>query len=462
VTEPSNVFLVEEIAQMAGCAVQIVAAVRSDIETTLEMYQPEADGFVIEDILQDHAQPGHDAANPNTVIDSAAVESMNAESPVVQLVNHLIYSAVREGASDVHIEPDDKSLRVRYRIDGALIEKLHPPHQMQPAIVSRIKIMAGMDISERRLPQDGSISVTVEENRVDLRVSTLLNKFGEKVVIRVIDTRNALVSLDRLGLSKSLYDAFVNEVHKPHGIILVTGPTGSGKSTTLYAVLNEINSPSVNICTVEDPVEFQVPGVNQFQVHEKIGLSFANVLRSLLRQDPDVIMLGEIRDAETARIAVQAALTGHLVLSTLHTNDSPSAVTRLHNLGVESYLVSSSLVAILAQRLVRTICPQCKRPVEPSPSTRHTAERLGTALDRVFAGRGCSQCNQTGMKVRIGIYELLVPNDEVRDAIAAGAPPGTIRTKAKEMGMRTLLAAGFDKVCEGLTTVEEVLCVTAG
>ena len=333
---------------------------------------------------------------------------------------------------------------------------------MQPAIVSRIKIMAGLDISERRLPQDGSISVTVEGNRVDLRVSTLPNKFGEKVVIRVIDTRNALVGLDQLGLSESLYDAFIHEVRKPHGIILVTGPTGSGKSTTLYAVLNEINNASINICTVEDPVEFHVPGVNQFQVHEKIGLSFANVLRSLLRQDPDVIMLGEIRDPETARIAVQAALTGHLVLSTLHTNDSPSAVTRLHNLGVEPYLVSASLVAILAQRLIRTICPQCKRAVGPSPSIQNTAERLGMTLDRVFMGRGCSQCNQTGMKGRVGIYELLLPNDELRDAIASGAPLGTIRTKAKGLGMKTLLEAGFDKVREGLTTVEEILRVTAG
>lgn len=461
ITEPSNVFLVEEIGQLAGCSVQIVAAVKSDIEETLEMYQPEAEGFVIEDILQDRGAADHEDTDHDNDA-SVDAESMNAESPVVQLVNHVIFSAVREGASDIHIEPDDKALRIRYRVDGTLTEKLHPPYKMQPAIVSRIKIMAGLDISERRLPQDGAISVTVEKNRVDLRVSTLPNKFGEKVVIRVIDTRNVLVNLDKLGMARPLYEAFAHEVHKPHGIILVTGPTGSGKSTTLYAVLNEINNPSVNICTVEDPVEFQIPQVNQFQVHEKIGLSFASVLRSLLRQDPDVIMLGEIRDPETARIAVQAALTGHLVLSTLHTNDSPSAVTRLHNLGVESYLISASLVAILAQRLIRTVCPQCRREVEISPSMRSSAERLGVTLEKAFQGRGCSQCNQTGMKGRGGIYELLVPDDELRDAIASGAQLGAIRSKAKSLGMKTLLEAGFEKANEGATTVEEILRVTAG
>ncbi len=462
VTEPSNVFLVEEIAQLAGCTVQIVAALKSDIENTLEMYQPEAEGFVIEDLLKDHDTALRNQDDPTSVVDPTNVEPLSEESPVVQLVNHLIFSAVREGASDIHIEPDHKTLRVRYRVDGTLVEKLKPPYQMQPAIASRIKIMAGLDISERRLPQDGAISVTAEGNRVDLRVSTLPNKFGEKVVIRVIDTRNALVSLEDLGLSKSLYDAFVHQIRKPHGIILVTGPTGSGKSTTLYAVLNEISNPTINICTVEDPVEFQILGVNQFQVHEKIGLSFANVLRSLLRQDPDVIMVGEIRDPETARIAVQAALTGHLVLSTLHTNDSPSAVTRLHNLQVEPYLMSASLVAILAQRLIRTICPNCKRQVEPSTNMRRSAERLGRLLDTVFEGRGCSQCNQTGMKGRGGIFELLVPDDELRDAIASGAPLGTIRSKADALGMKTLLEAGFEKVREGVTTLDEVLRVTAG
>ena len=462
VAEPSNVFLIEEIAQSAGCSIQIVAAVKSDIEDTLKTYQPETDRFVVEDLFKHDDGDDRDTSFLDGAVDATDVESQASDAPAVRLVNHLIQSAVREGASDIHIEPDDQDLRVRFRIDGTLVDKLHPPYQLHPAIVSRIKIMAGLDISERRLPQDGAISTLVDDSRVDLRVSTLPNKFGEKVVIRVIDTRNTLVGLDKLGLSPSVYDAFAAEVRKPHGIILVTGPTGSGKSTTLYAVLNEISNPTINICTVEDPVEFQIPGVNQFQVREKIGLDFPAVLRSLLRQDPDVIMLGEVRDPETARTAVQAALTGHLVLTTLHTNDAPSAITRLHNLDVEPYLISASLICILAQRLVRTICPKCKRQVDPTPATRHSVERLGVKVDRFFEGRGCSHCKQTGMKGRMGIYELLVPDDELRDAIASDATLGAIRAKAKEMGMHTLLESGLQKVNEGYTTVEEVLRVTAG
>ncbi len=462
VTEPSNVFLIEEIAQLAGCSVQIVAAVKSDIEDTLKTRRPGVDHFDVEDMLQDDEEVDQKTTARGNQDDAADMSSQASDAPAVRLVNHLIASAVREGASDIHIEPGDHTLRVRFRIDGTLVEKLRPPYRLQPAIVSRIKIMAGLDISERRLPQDGAINATVDDTRIDLRVSTLPHKLGEKVVIRVIDTRNTLVRLDHLGLSPSVYDVFLHEVRKPHGIILVTGPTGSGKTTTLYAVLNEINDPAVNVNTVEDPVEFQIPGVNQFQVHDKIGRSFANVLRSLLRQDPDIIMLGEIRDPETARIAVQAALTGHLVLSTLHTNDAASAVTRLRNLGVEPYLISASLVAILAQRLVRTICARCKRQVEGSPATLRSLERLGVKLDQHFEGRGCSHCNQLGMKGRIGIYELLVPDDELRDAIASDAPLGAIRTKATGTGMQTLLEAGFDKVREGYTTVHEVLRVTAG
>lgn len=460
VTEPSNVFLVEEIAQLAGCSVQIVAALKSDIESTLKMSQPASDTFDIAAMLEqqgaDHNASGTGSAG------SISMDALDERAPVVQLVNHLILSAVQDGASDIHIEPDDQSLRVRFRVDGTLIEKLHPPYQMHAAIVSRIKIMASLDIAECRLPQDGAISVSIKDTRVDLRVSTLPNKFGEKVVIRVIDTRNTLVSLEQLGMAPSVYEAFAAEIKKPHGIILVTGPTGSGKSTTLYAVLNEINDSSINICTVEDPVEFQIPDINQFQVHEKIGFGFANVLRSLLRQDPDVIMLGEIRDPETARIAVQAALTGHLVLSTLHTNDSASAVTRLHNLNVEPYLISASLVAVVAQRLVRSICQDCKTHVEPSVTMKRALERLEMSVENHYAGRGCSRCNQTGMKGRIGIYELLVPDDELRDAIASDIPLGAIRSRAKDLGMRTLLEAGLEAANSGRTTVEEVLRVTTG
>jgi len=462
VTEPSNVFLIEEVAQLAGCSVQIVVAVKADIEETFKACQHRADRFVIEDMFGTEDDASREAAQLASAAASADLESQASEAPAVRLVAHLIQSAVRVGASDIHVEPGERDLRIRFRVDGTLAEKLRPPYQLLPAIVSRIKIMAGLDISERRLPQDGAITATVDETRVDLRVSTLPNRFGEKVVIRVIDTRNTPVGLDRLGLSESVHETFAREVRKPYGIILVTGPTGSGKSTTLYAVLNEINDQSINICTVEDPIEFQLSGVNQFQVHEKIGLTFPNVLRSLLRQDPDVIMLGEIRDPETGRTAVQAALTGHLVLSTLHTNDAASAITRLRNLAVEPYLISASLVAVLGQRLVRAICPQCKRQVEPSPATCHSVERVGMKLDRLFAGAGCSQCHQSGMKGRAGIYELLVPDDELRDLIVSDPPLGTIRDKAKALGMRTLLEAGFDKINEGVTTVEEVLRVTTG
>jgi len=461
ITEPSDVFLIEEIAQLAGCSVQIVVAVKGDIEEALKAQEYAADRLVIEDICTEEGE-GERGPSDYAGMMAADLESQASEAPAVRLVNHLIQSAVRDGASDIHVEPGERELRVRYRVDGALFERLRPPYQLLPAIVSRIKIMAGLDISERRLPQDGAITARVDGTRVDLRVSTLPNRFGEKVVIRVIDTRNTPVGLDQLGLSPAVRESFAREVHKPYGIILVTGPTGSGKSTTLYAVLNEINNESINICTVEDPIEFQLPGVNQFQVHEKIGLTFPHVLRSLLRQDPDVIMLGEIRDPETARTAVQAALTGHLVLSTLHTNDAASAITRLRNLAVEPYLIGASLVAVLGQRLVRTICPHCKREVTPPPATQHSVERLGMRLDHLYAGAGCTQCHHSGMKGRAGIYELLVPDDELRDLIVSDPPLGVIRDRAQALGMQPLLEAGFDKINAGVTSVEEVMRVTAG
>ena len=304
--------------------------------------------------------------------------------------------------------------------------------------------------------------MTSRGNPVDLRVSTLPNKFGEKVVIRIIDNTNSLLTFEGLGLSSEVRDLMVQLCSQPYGIILVTGPTGSGKSSTLYSMLNQINSPLVNICTVEDPIEFNLKGVNQFQVHDRIGLSFASVLRTLLRQDPDVIMVGEVRDPETAGIAVQAALTGHLVLSTLHTNDSAGAITRLENLSVEPYLVSAALVGIVAQRLVRRVCSECATEVEPTASIRQAAERAGVKLDRVHQGRGCSLCNQTGFKGRTGIFEILIPDDEMRGSIASGANLGTLRNLAKQSGMRTLFEYGLDKVRQGDTTVEELLRVTCG
>jgi type IV pilus assembly protein PilB len=350
---------------------------------------------------------------------------------------------------------------VRYRIDGHLVEKLSPPVQLAPALSSRIKIMAGLDISERRLPQDGAIHVKMDGRAIDLRVSVLPNKHGEKIVLRIIDNRNVLVRLEALGFDPDTLEAFRRQISQPHGLLLVTGPTGSGKSTTLYSALAEVNSPSINICTVEDPIEFNLVGVNQFQVNEKIGFTFPSTLRSLLRQDPDVIMIGEIRDAETAKIAVQAALTGHMVYSTLHTNDAPGAVTRLYNVGVEPYLISASLVGVLAQRLVRKLCPACAEETPPGPTTQRSLERLGQTMDRVFAAHGCSKCRKTGYTGRTGLYEMLTPDDEMRDAITAGATLNELRAHARRTGMRTLLEDGIDKIRAGVTTVEEVLRVTA-
>ncbi|MCD6304076.1 MAG: Flp pilus assembly complex ATPase component TadA [Planctomycetes bacterium] len=461
INEPANVFLLEEIGRLTECEVLVVCATARDIKATLDTHLPAANVFVIDDIIDDFDSTEL-AVVEDRIEDIADVEVVAEGSPIIKLVNYLIYNAVREGASDIHIEPDDNSLRVRYRIDGRLYERLRPPFKMLPAIASRIKIMASLDIAERRLPQDGGIHVMMDGRPIDLRVSTLAGQFGEKIVIRIIDNRNVLVNLEKLGFDYEMLKQWRRVIHLPNGIGLVTGPTGSGKSTTLYGSLREINSDDINICTVEDPIEFNLPWVNQFQVNEKAGFTFASALRSLLRQDPDVIMVGEIRDAETARIAVQAALTGHLVLSTLHTNDAPSAVTRLLNIGVEPYLVAASIEAILAQRLVRKICTHCKEPFEPPLNIRRAVEKAVGEVETFYRGTGCSKCRNTGFSGRIGIYELLVANDAVRDLISAGASINKLRAAARESGMTTLAQDGMTKVRAGLTTVEEVFRVTAG
>jgi len=462
VHEPTNVFLLEEIAQLADGPVQLVAATARDITAILQQNKPETGVFVIDEILDDASSEFDDISTEDLSVDLAAVADDPEGSPVIKLANGVIFNAVREGASDIHIEPDENQLRIRYRIDGRLIEKLQPPIRMAAPLVSRIKIMASLDISERRLPQDGAIHVKMQGHPVDLRVSTLPNKHGEKVVLRIIDKQNVLVSLEKLGFDKDTLDKFRRQIHHPHGLMLVTGPTGSGKSTTLYSALSELNGPDVNICTVEDPIEFNLVGVNQFQMNEKIGFTFADALRSLLRQDPDVIMVGEIRDTETAKIAVQAALTGHMVFSTLHTNDAAGAVTRLYNVGVEPYLISASLVGILAQRLVRRICQSCMEEITPEPSAMRAAERLGRTLTKAYAGAGCSKCRNLGFAGRVGLYEVLVPDDEFRDAITAGVTLNQLRQKAKDTYTRFLIDDGFEKVQQGLTTLQEVLRVTTG
>jgi type IV pilus assembly protein PilB len=460
VNEPANVFLLEEIGRITGCEVMVVCAVAKDIKATLDTHLPAANVFVIDDIIDDFDSSDL-AIVEKDIEDISDVEVAAEGSPVIKLVNHLIYNAVREGASDIHIEPDESGLRVRYRIDGRLYEKLRPPFKMLPSIASRIKIMARLDIAERRLPQDGGIHVMMDGRPIDLRVSTLAGQYGEKVVIRVIDNRNVLVNLEKLGFDYDMLKQYRKIISLPNGIALVTGPTGSGKSTTLYGSLREINSDDVNICTVEDPIEFNLAWVNQFQVNQRAGFTFASALRALLRQDPDIIMVGEIRDGETARIAVQAALTGHLVLSTLHTNDAPTGVTRLLNIGIEPYLVAASLEAILAQRLVRKICTHCKEPYEPPINVRRAVERAAGDVESFYRGAGCGKCRNTGYAGRIGIFELLTATDEVRDLISGNATINELRSLAKESGMVTLHQDGMAKVKAGLTTVEEVFRVTA-
>jgi len=461
VTEPANVFLVEEVQRLTGFEVLIVCTTAKDIAATLENHLPSANVFVIDEIF-DESDASELSLVEDKIEDITDIEAAADGSPVIKLVNYLVFHAVREGASDIHIEPDENSLRVRYRVDGAMYEKIRPPHKMAPAMSSRLKIMAGLDIAERRLPQDGGIHVMMDGRPIDLRVSTMPGQYGEKIVVRVIDNRSIMVNLEKLGFSYDMLKQWQRIIAAPNGIVLVTGPTGSGKSTTLYSVLKELNRDDVNICTVEDPVEFNLKGVNQFQVNDRIGFSFASSLRSLLRQDPDIVMIGEIRDEETARIAVQAALTGHMVLSTMHTNNAPGAITRLINVGVESYLVAASLMGVLAQRLVRKICTNCKEPYEPPDNIRRVVEKMAGSVETFYRGKGCPKCRKTGFSGRIGIYELLVLNDDLRQKISRNVSIDVIRQTAVESGMAILRQDGMDKVKAGITTVEEVLSVTTG
>jgi type IV pilus assembly protein PilB len=459
VSEPANVFLLEEIERISGYNVQLVAATSRDIKATLQTYLPNDKVFVIDDIIED-VDPSEFALIETKIEDITNLEEAAGDSPVIKLVNYCIYNAVKDGASDIHIEPGDNVMRVRYRIDGRLTEKLRPPHLMHNAVASRIKIMAGLDISERRLPQDGGIHVMMDKRPVDLRVATMPGKHGEKVVIRVIDNDKASVNLEKLGFSYDTLKQWRKLISLPNGIVLVTGPTGSGKSTTLYAVLQELNAEDVNICTVEDPVEYNLAGVNQFQVNEKAGFTFATALRSLLRQDPDILMVGEIRDTETAKLATQAALTGHLVLSTLHTNDAVGAVTRLFNLGIEPYLVGATVTGVLAQRLVRKLCQKCREPYEPTAHEHRQIDKAAGEIRTLYRPKGCPACRNLGYTGRIGIYELFVPDDAMFERISQAASLNELRESARAGGMVTLRTDGIEKVKAGITTLEEVYRVT--
>ena len=460
-TSPDDVFLLDDIKRRLGVSVvRHVLVCGSEVQAALQAVTGGGDvgPGEIESILADVDED--DVEFEKAVEDSTDLEAEAESSPVVRYVNHIIQTALQEGASDIHIEPGEKHLKVRMRIDGILFEMMAPPRKMHAALTSRIKIMANLDIAERRLPQDGRIRATVTNRKLDLRVSTVPTGHGEKTVMRILDDRAIQVSLDELGFSEDTLLIWKKQIEQPHGIILVTGPTGSGKTTTLYGSMRQMDLQRLNVSTVEDPIEYALDGVTQIQTHSAIDMTFARALKALLRQDPDVVMVGEIRDHETASIAVQAALTGHLVLSTLHTNDAPSSITRLINIGVEPFLVGAALNGVLAQRLVRQICPKCASQTPMTEDLREFLEVHGIDSDHLPVGTGCDACRQTGYAGRLGLYELLVLDDHLRDLIASNPNVTEFRRICCERGMVSLREDGFRKVADGRTTVEEVLRVT--
>jgi type IV pilus assembly protein PilB len=459
-SRPDDVFALDEVRQRLRVrSVKIVVVPGSEIRALIEMVEGGAEEQVdVDSLLSDIEED--DVRVDATEQDQVDLQREAAESPVIRYVNYIIQTAVKEGASDIHIEPAEKSLKVRFRIDGVLFEMMQPPGRMAAAITSRLKIMANLDISERRLPQDGRIRCVVNNRKLDLRMSTLPTAYGEKTVLRILDQKSINVDLSNLGFDENTLELWKNQIDQPHGIVLVTGPTGSGKTTTLYASLRQMDKKTQNVSTVEDPVEYHLDGITQTQMHEKIGMTFAIALRALLRQDPDVVMLGEIRDAETAHVAVQAALTGHLVLSTLHTNDAPSSITRLVNIGLEPFLIGAAVNATLAQRLVRRICQSCRKEATLSDDQREFLELRGLNASQVYQGAGCPKCRSTGYSGRVGIYELLVIDDHLRDVIARNPNVTEFRRTCIERGMVSLRDDGLAKVARGQTTIEEILRVT--
>jgi type IV pilus assembly protein PilB len=456
-SEPANVFAIDDVKRQTGMNVRVVVCTESDIEAVCDEFDEDKFGYDVDEIMSDMADI---EVVKNIEEDIGDLERSAGESPVIKFVNYLLTNAVREGASDIHIEPKENCTKIRCRIDGVLFENMQAPVKMHPAVVSRLKIMANLDISERRLPQDGKIAVIMGGRGIDLRVSVLPTSHGEKVVIRILDSKSIMLGLDQSGMEPEVLKIFEEQISLPHGILLVTGPTGSGKSTTLYSALGQMDGERMNVSTVEDPVEYNLEFCNQVQANEKIGLTFAAALRSLLRQDPDIIMIGEIRDNETARIAVQAALTGHLVLSTLHTNDAPSSVSRLVNIGIEPYLIAASLNAVLAQRLVRRICPNCKESYKLPENVQKYIEEAGVHTNELVHGVGCDECRNSGYVGRAGIFELLVIDDTFRDIINKDSSVNNMRKAFADTGQPALFHDGMKKVQHGITTIEEVLRVT--
>ncbi|MBI5584843.1 MAG: type IV-A pilus assembly ATPase PilB [Deltaproteobacteria bacterium] len=458
ISDPSNIFALDDLKFLTGSNIQLFLASDQDLKAAIDKNYSISE--IISTVLEDIKNLEVDVVKPEDDLDEANLEQAAAEAPVVKLTNLILMDAIKRGASDIHFENYDHSFRVRYRVDGVLYEIMNPPVKLNRAIISRIKIMSNLNIAERRLPQDGRLKLRFGQGQeMDFRVSSLPALFGEKVVLRLLDKSALRVNLNLLGFEEAALATFREAINRPYGMVLVTGPTGSGKTTTLYSALSELNKPTQNISTAEDPVEMYMAGINQVQIHEEIGLTFANALRAFLRQDPDIIMVGEIRDRDTAEISIKAALTGHLVLSTLHTNDAPNSVTRLLDMGVEPFLVSSSLHLVVAQRLVRKICSKCKREIDP-PRELLPDFGLDAWNGTLFAGTGCPDCNFSGYRGRVAIYEVLPFGDPLKELVFERASAAAIKKKARSLGMKTLRESGIAKVSSGLTTLEEVIRVT--
>ncbi len=460
-SDPSNIFAIDELKFLTQYNIEPVVAAEAAIEEAIRRYYDKGPdlGSMLDEFGESVEFEGVQEKDINVV----DLENQAGEAPVVKLCNAILLSAVKKGASDIHVEPYEKFFRVRFRVDGILHEEMRPPIKMRNAITSRLKIMASLDIAERRLPQDGRIKLKIgKDKEMDFRVSCLPTLYGEKIVMRLLDKSQLQLDMTKLGFEPKPLADFKEAIAKPYGMVLVTGPTGSGKTTTLYSALSELNKIESNISTAEDPVEFNLPGINQVQMHEEIGLNFATSLRSFLRQDPNIIMVGEIRDFETAEIAVKAALTGHLVLSTLHTNDAPSTVSRLLNMGVEPFLVTASVNLVLAQRLARKICVECKEPTEKHPEAllKMGMSEPQVHMATIYRGRGCKNCGDTGYRGRIALYEVMPFGDELKELVLQGASATEIKAEMIRKGVASLRIAGINKILEGVTTPEEVLRTT--
>ncbi len=463
--DPLNVHTLNDLRFLLGCEVRGAISTEDHVEKSIEKHygtEMESLGDLLEELGQKAGEMPEPEEDKDSEVDIQHLQQLAEQAPVVKLLNLVLMQAIKARTSDIHFEPFEDQFKIRYRVDGTLYEMVPPPKHLSLALASRIKVMANLDIAERRLPQDGRIQLNMGGREVDLRISTLPTVFGESIVMRVLDKSVVMLSLEHIGMSPDELRKFEQLIKKPNGIILATGPTGCGKTTTLYSALRVLNGPEVKIITTEDPVEYNIPGIMQVQIREAIGLTFDRCLRHILRQDPDIILVGEVRDSETAETAIQASLTGHLVLSTLHTNDAPSTITRLIDMQIEPFLLTSTLEAVLAQRLVRTICQNCREPYQPGAEELEALDlTMKESKELIFyRGKGCDLCNNVGYKGRTGIFELLLMSEEIRVLIVGRAPTKDIRAKAREQGMRTMREDGLDKIYRGITTIEEIVRAT--